>query len=119
MASSNYTILLISLALAILNARVEAAGSVLELNTSLGVGEFIESQDGRFTLTLEATGNLELRYFQEKIWESDTSGSGATSAEFQTDGNFVLFTDGTGGTPRKRDQPTCRTPRWSLRPRSP
>ena len=93
-----YILLLLWLALTTVSDRVEAAASFLEPNTSLRVGEFIQSQDGRFSLTLEATGNLELRYFQEKIWETNTSGSGATLAIFQSDGNFVLYSEG-GGTP--------------------
>jgi len=90
--------LLLLLTLATLSYRVEAAVSFLEPNSSLGIGEFIESQDGRFSLALEATGNLELRYLQEKIWETNTSGSGATLAVFQSDGNFVLYSEG-GGSP--------------------
>ena len=84
-------------ALAIAASHTAAAQSFLAPGSSLAIGESIVSEDGRFTLTLEASGNLELRYFQQLIWETGTAGSGANQAAFQADGNFVLYADGSSG----------------------
>jgi hypothetical protein len=60
-------------------------------------GQTLDSANGRFTLRLEASGNLNL-YFNPTgvpIWSSGTFGGADTAAVFQGDGNFVLYDGGT------------------------
>src|SRR5437773_2200413 len=59
---------------------------------SLAVGGSITSQDGRFTLTLQADGNLVLdEPGRGARWATGTDGRTVSQAVMQTDGNFVLY----------------------------
>jgi hypothetical protein len=60
---------------------------------SLPVGGSIPSLDGRFTLTLQADGNLVLYHTggAPAGWATGTVGRAVTQAIMQADGNFVLY----------------------------
>ncbi|MEK7994929.1 MAG: hypothetical protein AAB403_14080 [Planctomycetota bacterium] len=64
----------------------------------LGVGSSITSQDGRFTLIMQADGNLVFYGPTGKYrWHTGTDGRAVSQAIMQTDGNFVVY--GTDGAP--------------------
>lgn len=59
---------------------------------TLQVGQSRLSADGRFTLIMQAEGNLVLYITGgPALWGSDSIGSGAVRATFQSDGNLVLY----------------------------
>lgn len=62
-------------------------------NQSIAAGQTISSSDGRFTLAMQADGNL-VYYWngQGALWSTVTGGSQGKSAWMQYDGNFVLYT---------------------------
>lgn len=55
-------------------------------------GESLVSNNGAYTLTLQADGNLVLAAHGAPVWATATDGQGVVRAELQTDGNFVLYT---------------------------
>lgn len=60
---------------------------------SLKVGEGITSPNGRYTLTLQADGNLVLSEAGgTAVWSTGTDGKNAARADMQADGNLVLYT---------------------------
>jgi GH25 family lysozyme M1 (1,4-beta-N-acetylmuramidase) len=75
----------------------------------LSAGEAVSSCDGRFSLAMQADGNLVLyRNGAGAVWATGTDGSDGYAAIMQGDGNFVLYgkhsnplwdshTDGHGG----------------------
>jgi hypothetical protein len=66
--------------------------SALKPGQSLIVGQSISSQDGQFTLSLQADGDLLLRaQWGEALWTSGTSGQSATRVDMQEDGNLVIY----------------------------
>lgn len=82
-----------------------SAGEQLRLN------QYAQSDDHRYTLLLQADGNLVIYGpGYHVLWSSGTSGSQATRLSMQTDGNAVLYRDnnswvwqtGTGGTSANR-----------------
>jgi len=76
-------------------------------NIILRADQSIYSPDGRFQLVMQTDGNLVLYGPSGALWSSTTAGSGATFAQTQTDGNFVVYTaanvpvwsSGTSGNP--------------------
>lgn len=58
---------------------------------SIGVGESIQSGDGRYTLVLQGDGNLVLYSPQRPLWSSGTYGKPVNRAVLQGDGNLVLY----------------------------
>jgi hypothetical protein len=59
---------------------------------SLGVGQSLNSCDGRFRLILQTDGNLVLyKNGSIALWSTVTSGQSAHFAPMQSDGNFVLY----------------------------
>src|SRR5512144_1992408 len=64
--------------------------------SSLVVGDPLDrltSNNDRFSVVMQSDGNLVV-YFNPRsraVWASNSSGSGATSADLQDDGNFVLY----------------------------
>jgi hypothetical protein len=50
------------------------------------------SCDGRFQLAMQTDGNLVLYFNGSALWSSNTAGTGASDAVMQDDGNFVLYT---------------------------
>lgn len=68
---------------------------LLRNEEKLGLGDSIESENGAFSLCLEADGNLVLRDFnQDTVWNSETQRQGVDRACMQGDGNFVLYSGG-------------------------
>ena len=63
----------------------------------------IVSPNGRYELRMQSDGNLVLysRPAYNPLWQSGTSGSGATRAVMQSDGNLVVYR---GGTPLWQSQ---------------
>lgn len=59
---------------------------------SLSSGDQILSPDNRFFLMMQTDGNLVEYGPDGPLWASNTVGSGAVLASFQSDGNFVLYT---------------------------
>lgn len=54
-------------------------------------GEFIRSQNRKYTLVMQKDGNLVAYDSQKKaIWESRTAGTGAIECALQSDGNLLL-----------------------------
>ena len=63
---------------------------------TLGVGDSVDSCDGRFQLVMQGDGNLVL--YQRRVgalWSSGTHGTGADRATMQEDGNLVVYAGGT------------------------
>ncbi|HEV2342649.1 MAG TPA: beta-galactosidase [Actinocrinis sp.] len=69
-----------------------AACGTLTANQSLAVNQSLVSCDGRFSLTMQADGNLVLYMGGTVLWASNTIGKAAVKAIMQGDGNFVLYT---------------------------
>jgi hypothetical protein len=69
---------------------------VLLGNQSIGAGQSISSSDGRFSLVMQADGNL-VHYWNGHgaLWSTGTWGTQGKSAWMQYDGNFVLYTTAT------------------------
>lgn len=65
--------------------------SSLNAGQSLGVGQELKSDNGKYTLTLQQDGNLVLSEGRSAVWAAGTDGSGAVRANVQEDGNFVLY----------------------------
>ncbi|MEE2060837.1 LysM peptidoglycan-binding domain-containing protein [Rhodococcus artemisiae] len=65
--------------------------SSLNAGQSLGVGQELKSDNGKYTLTLQQDGNLVLSEAGKAVWAAGTNGSGAVRANVQEDGNFVLY----------------------------
>jgi hypothetical protein len=61
------------------------AGQALQQSESLG------SCDGTHMLVMQTDGNLVLYHSGKALWESNTAGTTAYTAEMQGDGNFVLY----------------------------
>lgn len=64
---------------------------VIEPNQGLKRQESVFSCDGRFRLAMQNDGTLVLRSAAGVLWSSPTSGSAASVAIMQGDGNFVLY----------------------------
>lgn len=60
----------------------------------LNIGDYLQSSDGSYRLSLQTDGNLVLRRMSDKkaLWASGTNGKSATSFVFQSDGNLLLKT---------------------------
>jgi GH25 family lysozyme M1 (1,4-beta-N-acetylmuramidase) len=58
---------------------------------ALQQGESLGSCDGTHMLVMQTDGNLVLYHSGKALWESNTSGTTAYTAEMQSDGNFVLY----------------------------
>ncbi|MFJ1754723.1 LysM peptidoglycan-binding domain-containing protein [Kitasatospora sp. NPDC088134] len=67
--------------------------STLKPGEALAVDEELLSDNGRFRLSLQSDGNLVLSDLGtgQPLWATATDGRGATSAQMQGDGNFVLY----------------------------
>jgi hypothetical protein len=64
---------------------------VLNPGDSLQAGQSLVSETERFSLVMQADGNLVLKRGDiDVLWDSHTDGKGATFAIMQTDGNFVV-----------------------------
>ena len=59
--------------------------AILESNSS------ILSRNGRYKLTLNVNGELDIHCATQKIWSSNTANSNATKLHFQEDANIVLY----------------------------
>jgi nucleoid-associated protein YgaU len=72
--------------------------STLTAGSSLAAGQAgITSPNGRYTLALQADGNLTLTDAAGTVaWSTDTAGKDAARADMQADGNFVLYTADNG-----------------------
>ena len=66
-----------------------ASCGVLNPSEGLGIGQSLSSCDGRFTLTLQPSGNLVLNQGATTLWASNTTG--AYAAEMMSGGDFVLW----------------------------
>lgn len=67
--------------------------SSLNSGQSIGVGQELKSDNGKYTLVLQRDGNLVLSEGGKAVWATGTDGSGAVRANVQEDGNFVLYKD--------------------------
>jgi lambda family phage minor tail protein L len=66
-------------------------------SSRLSAGQDLFTTNGWYKLSMGGDGNLSIINKGNKIvWQTNTIGSGATYAQFQTDGNFVLY-DNSGG----------------------
>ena len=65
-----------------------ASCGVINPGEGLGIGQSLSSCDGRFTLTLQPSGNLVLTQGCSTLWASNTTG--AYAAEMMSGGDFVL-----------------------------
>ena len=79
--------------------------NVLMANQSLVAGQSVSSSDGRFSLVVQADGNL-VHYWHGHgaLWSTNTWGTQGKTAWMQPDGNFVLYTTAT---------PTLGSSLWS------
>ncbi len=66
----------------------------LESGEGLEAGQSISSCDGRFALAMQTDGNLVLYLEGSALWNTGTNGSAAQSLQMQGDGNLVLYTAG-------------------------
>ncbi len=58
----------------------------------LTANQFLRSQNGLYTLYMQADGNLVLyNQFNQALWHTSTFGNPGAFAVFQTDGNFVVY----------------------------
>jgi LysM repeat protein len=66
---------------------------VLRAGESLGIDQKLTSSNGKYTLIMQADGNLVL-YAESNtpVWATSTQDSGAVRASLQDDGNLVLYT---------------------------
>jgi hypothetical protein len=66
--------------------------STLGPNQLLFPGQVLASPDGKYTLSIESSGNLVLRNSTAQvIWATNTAGTGAERLIMQSDGNLVLY----------------------------
>jgi parallel beta-helix repeat protein len=62
----------------------------LSMNQGLAPGQITRSCDGRFSLKLQADGDLVLRFGTARLWSTGTAGQAVAQAIQQNDGNLVL-----------------------------
>ncbi len=67
-------------------------GDTLTPLQKLENGQSLTSANGKYTLTLQADGNLVLNDDGKGVWSTKTNGQNVVRAEVQEDGNFVLYT---------------------------
>jgi hypothetical protein len=95
--------------------QVQTTSGALTADQSLSAGawplDHVTSTDGRFTLQMQTDGNLVLVDYSVNppapLWSTNTWGTSASLAYFQSDGNFAvldvngnfLWTSNTGGNP--------------------
>ena len=71
------------------------AGSTV--SSRLSAGQNLYSTNGWYRLSMAVNGNLSITSKGNVVvWQTNTAGSGATYAQFQADGNLVLY-DNSGG----------------------
>jgi hypothetical protein len=73
------------------NFNITASSDRLNSGESLGLGQYIVSQNGQIKLTLQGDGNLVLISGTQVLWASGTNGRGTLNAVMQSDGNFVIY----------------------------
>ena len=66
-------------------------GDKLDAGQQLGVGDWLASPNGAYTLGLQQDGNLVLAARGQAVWASGTYGKNVDRAVLQPDGNFVLY----------------------------
>jgi len=76
---------------------VSGGSSVLASGETLNVDRTKNSPDGRFTLIMQADGNLVLYQGSTPLWASGTAGTPVVRCSMQGDGNLVLYSS--NGTP--------------------
>jgi hypothetical protein len=74
-----------------------SAGTVLRAGQAIPSGSSLTSPSGRFSLAMQTDGNLVLYDNGSFVWNSNTAGNPGAYAVLQTDGNFVVY--GGGGRP--------------------
>ncbi|CAN5657993.1 hypothetical protein BH09MYX1_BH09MYX1_03370 [soil metagenome] len=70
---------------------------VLGVNEALGADQAKTSCDGRFSLVMQSDGNVVLYQNGTALWNSQTMGSGGSTLAMQGDGNLVVYQNGTAG----------------------
>ncbi|WP_063915823.1 lectin [Paenibacillus elgii] len=69
-----------------------AAGqNFLSEGQSLAKGQWLQSNNGQYTLILQDDGNLVLYGRGKALWDSKTNGLAAKELVMQSDGNLVLY----------------------------
>lgn len=69
-----------------------AAGTdTLPPNGHLFPGDVLQSQDGRFALTLERNGNVVLRQTGTVLWQSATSSAAPRTLSMESSGNLAIY----------------------------
>jgi len=71
-----------------------ASGNELSMRKRLDAGDALRSVNGRYSLAMQADGNLALSGPYGVIWQTNTSGNPGAYAIFQSDGNFVIYLNG-------------------------
>lgn len=69
------------------------ARDILPDGSSIGVGQFLRSLDGRYTAILQSDGNFVCYGPQGPVWSTQTTGSDARALVLQADGTLVLSGD--------------------------
>ncbi|MCG8668827.1 MAG: PA14 domain-containing protein [Pseudomonadales bacterium] len=71
----------------------------LQAGERLNLGEYLESNNGNYRLSMQSDGNLVLRDWnsREALWSSRTHDQGGDRTSMQSDGNLVVYT--ASGTP--------------------
>jgi len=57
----------------------------------LSVGQSVRSNNGQYTLLMQADGNLVLYHINKAFFSTLTQGTGSTYSIFQSDGNLVVY----------------------------
>lgn len=65
-------------------------GDKLTIGSSMGQGDYLTSQDGRFSAIWQSDGNFVIYQNGSSLWSSGTSKSGAVSFQFRQDGHLVM-----------------------------
>ncbi|XP_070497160.1 B-type lectin plumieribetin-like [Chironomus tepperi] len=86
-----------SLLLLLISATTILARSVLESGADIGNEEMLVSDNNRYFLRLEKSGDLAVydkKDMKKKFWSSKTEGSESKMLYMQGDGNLVLYKQG-------------------------
>lgn len=73
--------------------QLQRPNEMLDIERIIFAGQYLDSIDRRYRLSIQQDGNIVLYSAYRAIWSSGTVGSGGKKLVQQADGNLVLYTD--------------------------